>query len=82
MGYFQEEFYRLKIRDNYVKYVILAKKWPTEDVFQLLKIIGQNFETFCDFCVNRDNSLSKIFSKVPQYAASTPFGVFLADGIN
>ena len=37
------------------------------------------FHTFYDFCVNRDDSHSKILSKAPRYNASTPFGVFRAD---
>ena len=82
LGYFQEEFHRLNIRDDYVKYNILIEKWPTEDVSNFYRLVDRehrNFESFCDFCVNRDDSLSEILSKVPQYDASTPFGVFLAD---
>ena len=82
LGYFQEEFHRLNIRDDYVKYNILIEKWLTEDVSNFYKLVDRehrNFETFCDFCVNRDNSLSEILSKIPQYDTSTPFGVFLAD---
>ena len=63
-------------------YNILIEKWPTEDVLNFYKLVDREhrkFETFCDFCVNRDNSLSEILSKIPQYDTSTPFGVFLAD---
>ena len=82
LSYFQEEFHRLSIHDDHIKYNILVEKWPREDVSNYYKLFdrdNRNFHTFCDFCVNRDDSLSDILSKIPQYDASTPFGVFLAD---
>ena len=82
LGYFQEEFHRLSIHDDNSKYNILVEKWPREDVSNYYKLFdrdNRNFHTFCEFCVNRDDSLSDILSKIPQYDASTQFGVFLAD---
>ena len=82
LSYFQEEFHRLSIHDDHCKYNILVEKWPREDVTNYYKLIdrnNRNFHSFCDFCVNRDDSLSDILSKKPQYDGSTPFGVFLAE---
>ena len=82
LSYFQEEFHRLNIHDDHSRYNILVEKWPREDVSNYYKLVdrnNRNFHTFCDFCVNRDNSLSDILSKTPQYDSSTPFGVFMAE---
>ena len=80
--FLNEEFYRLNIHDDDLKFKILLTIWPQEDIslfYRLNKREHRNFHTFCDFCENKHNTLSEILSKKPQYNDSTKFKDFFAD---
>ena len=80
--YFKEEFHRLNIHNNKTKYDILIERWPTSDISNYYRIFSRekrNFTTFCEYCENRDNHLTEVLGKIPQYDNTTPFSVYLAD---
>ena len=82
LHYFREEFHRLGIHNDEIKYNILIERWPTNDVsnyYTLTSRENRNYTTFCEYCENRDDHLTEVLGKIPQYDNTTPFSVYLAD---
>ena len=79
-----EEFYRIKIHNEYIKFTVTIEIWPIkEDVLNYYKTIkreNRNFESLYNFLENKDSCYrSNILNKIPQYDASTSFTTVLAD---
>ena len=85
LNYFKEEFHRLDIQSDNTKYNILIERWPTTDVSNFYKLIcreKRNYKTFCEYCEYRDDHLTEVLGKIPEYDNTTPFSVYLADVTN
>ena len=81
--YLVEEFYRLNIHNEYIKFNVSIEIWPIkEDVLTYYKTINRenrNFESLYKFLENKDSHRSDILNKIPKYDASTSFTTVLAD---